>query len=358
MLIPELRRLRYKPFRELMDDYPEYLLNLAERNERLVNPFAIEGGETLVDPLKYYDFAKALGHVFRNALVHGLEAPEERLAAGKEESGNVTCRICDEADGLTLIIRDDGRGIDSRRVREIAVSKGILEPHSLPALSDEEAIMLIFADGFSAAEDVGELAGRGVGLSAVREELNKVGGSVKVRTSLGQGTEFRFFLPMHTPDENEVPSIVKMAVPLVEAASELLAAAGLPVISTISREGVAAGKVTLRKVTTFIDIKGIMNGRLLLSAEEALVERLNAACGRNEPSEAPEEKWLETIFARCAADVFVRAQARIFHLDDSVKAETLITILAEDATAKYPQAEVLTWMLETELGWLNLSLIF
>ncbi|MDR3566352.1 MAG: ATP-binding protein [Negativicutes bacterium] len=358
LLIPEIRRLRFKPFKELLESYPEYVLNLAEKYERLVNPFEIEGGETFVDPLKYYDFSKSLGHVFRNALVHGLEAPDERLENGKEESGNISCTIREEADGLTLIIKDDGRGIDASRIREIAVSKGIAERQSLLALSDEEAIMLIFADGFSGAEDVSELAGRGVGLSAVREELGKVGGSVQVRTTSGHGTEFRFFLPLYNLEDNEPQSMSVMTKPLVDEAIKLLKNAGLPVINTVFREGVAGGKVALRKVTTFVDIKGMMKGKMLLSAEEAVVERLVAAYGREEAAGAPEDKWMETVIARCASDIFLSAQAQLPDLDDAVKAEALVTILAEDASAKYPQAEISTWMLETERGWLNLSLIY
>jgi len=358
LLIPELRRLRYKPFKELLESYPEYVMSLAEKYDRMVNPFEIEDGETLVDPLKYYDFAKSLGHVFRNALVHGLELPDERLEAGKEESGNITCTVCEEGDGLTLIIKDDGRGIDASRIREIAVSKGIVARQSLLAMSDEEAVLLIFADGFSGAEETSELAGRGVGLSAVREELSKVAGSVRVHTTSGHGTEFRFFLPLPNLEESEPQSLAKMTKPLVDAAINLLTNAGLPVINTVFREGAASGKVTLRKVTTFVDIKGMVSGKMALSAEEVIVECLAAAYGREEPVGALEDKWIETVFARCASDIFISAKAQLPDLDDAVKAESLITISAEDASVKYPQAQISTWMLETELGWLNLSLIY
>lgn len=358
LLIPELRRLRYKPFKELLEIYPEYVMNLAEKYDRLVNPFEIAGDETPVDPLRYYNFSKSLGHVFRNALVHGLEAPDERLEAGKEESGNITCTVLEEVAGLTLIIKDDGRGIDASRIRDIAVSKGIIARQSSLAMTAEETILLIFADGFSGAEAVSELAGRGVGLAAVRDELNKVAGSVEVHTTSGHGTEFRFFLPLQDLEENEPQSLSKMTKPLLEAAIRLLTNAGLPVLNAVFCEGVDNGKVTLRKLTTFVDIKGMMSGKMLLSAEEIIVERLAAVYGKDGPTGDPEDKWQETVFARCAGNLFDEAQAQIPGLDDAVKAEALVTIMAEEASAKYPQAEISTWMLETELGWLNLSLIY
>jgi signal transduction histidine kinase len=359
LLIPELRRLRYKPFKELLESYPEYILNLAERYDKAVNVFEIDGGETLVDPSKYHYFVKALVHVFRNAVAHGLETPDERLASGKEESGTITCTVHEATEGLTIRITDDGRGMEAAHIREIAVSKGIYDKKTVMSLADEEALRLIFADGFSGAEAVSELSGRGVGLSAVRTAIEELGGSVQVNTTLGRGTEFRFFLPLLNLAESEPPTMCQISKPLLAETKTFLTSTGLLVRECIHVEGSSNGKVSLRNLTTFVDVKGIMSGKMVLSADEAVVEHMATACLHDGAIKVSlEKKWMENVLAKVANEIVNNALLQVPNSDGAVKAESLVTILAEDASARYPQSQVSTWMLETELGWLNLSLIY
>jgi signal transduction histidine kinase/HAMP domain-containing protein len=356
-LVTALRGLRYKPFKELLQAYPEYVINLADKYGKMLNQVAVDGGETPVDPIKFGHFAKSLGHVFRNAVIHGLESPDERLAAGKDENGSVNCRIHEETDGLIVTIADDGRGIDPRRIREVAVNKGICDEQTAASLADEAALELIFADGFTGADEVDELAGRGVGLSAVRSELVRLGGSVKVNTAPGGGTEFRFFLPLLSRNHSNSETVLEAAKPLLDAAKDFLAKKiGLTVREWTHTGSPPEGKLPLRKITTFVDIKGIVRGKLVVSADEAVVKRL-ATIGA-EVMTQPDEKWLESILAQSAIEIFNEALARVPCWDDAVKAETIVTILAEDASANYPQAAALTWTLDTGSGRVNLSLLY
>jgi len=360
LLLPDLRRLRYKPFKELLNTYPEYVLTLAEKYERLIDPFVIDGGETPVDPLKYYEFAKALGHVFRNAIAHGVETPDERLEAGKEEYGVLTCTIREQANGLIVVITDDGRGIDPARIREIAVKKGISDRNAAMALSAEEAIQLIFTDGFSGTEEVSQLSGRGVGLSAVRAETEKLGGSVQVYTTPGHGTEFHFFLPQFDRKESEPDTLTQMAKPLLAATKRCLTRlVDLKMKEWVYCESVPSGKLPLLKVTTFVDVKGKLCGKMALSADESVVKLLVSTRQVGQDKDFQADKWLETILSQFAGEIFSDALAQAKPDEaEAIKAEALVTILAEDASAKYPQAEISTWMLETQAGWLKLSLIY
>lgn len=354
-LIPALRSLRYKPFKEMLQAYPEYIVNLADKYGKMINPVAIDGGETPVDPFIYSPFAQALGHVFRNAVVHGLETPDERLASGKNESGSVHCRVREQTDGLMVIIADDGRGIDPDRIRTLAVDKGICT--TAAALSDAAAIELIFADGFSGADEVDELAGRGVGLSAVRSELVKLGGSLNIDTAVGCGTEFRFYLPLPNREIAEPDSLLAAAKPLLAATKDCLVnKAHLPAGEWTHTDSPSAGKLPLRKITTFVDIKGVVSGKLVVSADEAVVRRLAVADGSTAP--LSEDKWLEGVLAQVAGRIIKEALARVPRWTDAVRAEALITILAEDASANYPQAAALTWTLEAGPGRVNLSLLY
>ncbi|MBP2637277.1 MAG: Histidine kinase, gyrase and HSP90-like ATPase [Firmicutes bacterium] len=199
-LIEDLRRLRYKPFAELLAVFPEYIADLALQQGKEIRAFAITGTRTLVDPEKYHDFAKTLVHVFRNAVAHGLETPDERLAAGKAAQGQIRCQLEEHGANLVITVDDDGRGIDFGQIKEAAITKGLCSEQNAAALPVEEAVKLIFADGFSGAKSVDELSGRGVGLAAVKQELEKLGGHIEVMTTVGQGTKFTFVLPLITSE--------------------------------------------------------------------------------------------------------------------------------------------------------------
>jgi len=171
-LLKEIRKLSLKPFRELLDAYPEYIERLGEKLNKSIKPLQIQGGNTLVNPDKYLNFTKSLVNVFRNIVDHGLESSPERLERNKPEYGNIECRIQVQDEKLYLTIKDDGRGIK------------------------QEIVSLIFKAGFSTVDGVREISGRGMGLAAVKIELERIGGSVEVSTQEGIGTEFCFILPI------------------------------------------------------------------------------------------------------------------------------------------------------------------
>lgn len=197
-VILELATLRYKPLRELLQAYPEYVVELGERYGKEIEKFKIIGGESLVNPEIYHNFAQTLVHAFRNAVAHGLETPDERLEVGKGEKGKIQCGIVENEKELTICIVDDGRGIDVEKIKKLAVEKHILDQEIAKIVSDEEARGLIFLDGFSSATCADEIAGRGVGLYAIRKEVEKLGGDIRVISQVGMGTRFSFILPLQT----------------------------------------------------------------------------------------------------------------------------------------------------------------
>lgn len=191
----EVATLSYKTFRELLQVYPGYVVELGERYGKTVEKFEIIGGESLVNPEIYHDFLQTLVHVFRNAIAHGLETVNERLTLGKNEKGNIRCEVLQSTEGVIIRVGDDGRGIDVEKIKSLAVEKNIISEETATTLSDEEARLLIFNDGFSSATSTDEIAGRGVGLYAIRKEIEKVGGEIRVASQVGMGTEFSFMLP-------------------------------------------------------------------------------------------------------------------------------------------------------------------
>ncbi len=154
------------------------------------------GDETEVDKMLAEDLDAPLTHLIRNVVDHGIELPDERSAAGKSTCGNLWLRAQETKTHICIAIQDDGRGIDPRDLRAKAVEKGVLSQPQADALSDDEAVDLIFHPGFSTAEAVSEVSGRGVGMDVVRTTLEKHNGEVTVESHLGAGTTVRMVLPI------------------------------------------------------------------------------------------------------------------------------------------------------------------
>lgn len=191
-LLPHIKSLRYKPFKEYLKAYPSLIEKLSDRLEKPTHPLEIKGGDILVDPSFYSGFTKSLIHLFRNAIDHGIEQMDERIENGKDEIASIECEISKDGDKINLLILDDGRGIDTGKIKAKAKEKGI----EVEGLSEEEVLNLIFEDNFSTKDEVSELSGRGVGLSAIKHELEKIAGSFRVESEVGSGTAFYFTLPI------------------------------------------------------------------------------------------------------------------------------------------------------------------
>lgn len=192
-LLDDIVRLRKVRLSDALQGYDRLLQQVAERQEKLVQPLQVEGGEGVwIDPGYWKGFLQSLVHVFRNAVMHGLESPETRWENDKDEAGAIHCRIRYVAGHLCLNIADDGAGLNLPVLRAKAVENGVLDAQTL---DDEKSAELVFMDHVSTCTQLSDLAGRGVGLAAVRQAVLALGGQVTVRSCPGKGTEFGFILP-------------------------------------------------------------------------------------------------------------------------------------------------------------------
>jgi two-component system chemotaxis sensor kinase CheA len=188
-----IKSLRNVNLKELLESYPRYVAKLSARYDKLILPFEIEGDEVFVIGEKVDPFIRTLVHVFRNAISHGLESPDERLAKGKSEYGSIRC-IISKKDNIVIKIEDDGRGIDLDRIKKLAVSKKLISKEKISTLTKEKTLELLFIEGFSTNDEADLISGRGMGLSAVRSELEKLGGSMEIHSTKEKGTSFIFRL--------------------------------------------------------------------------------------------------------------------------------------------------------------------
>jgi len=156
----------------------------------------LEGQEVELDKSIIEGISDPLTHLIRNAVDHGLELPEDRVRAGKAPVGTISLRASHQAGKVNLSISDDGRGIDAARIREKVMAQGLLPAEQVREMSDREILQVIFRPGFSMAEKVTQVSGRGVGMDVVKTNIEKLGGTVSIDTQVGVGTTFTIKLPL------------------------------------------------------------------------------------------------------------------------------------------------------------------
>lgn len=184
-------KIREEPFKQFIMPFIEPLTPLAKRLGKEVK-IVIEGGNTRVDHKYLLPIFQPMVHLLRNAIDHGIEPPFAR--EGKDPTGRLTLTM-ERTDVYSLTVQDDGGGIDSKKLRQKAVEKSILTQEKANSLSETEALLLIFQQGLSTSEEVSDISGRGVGMGAVKEAIEQVGGTIQIESQVGKGTKFRIRIP-------------------------------------------------------------------------------------------------------------------------------------------------------------------
>jgi two-component system chemotaxis sensor kinase CheA len=188
--------MRMLPVSTVFNTFPRAVRDLARQYKKDVDLF-IEGGDTELDKKVLEEINDPLVHIMRNAVDHGIETAEERLALGKPAKGTIRLAARQEGDHIVIEISDDGAGINPDKVRAAAIRKGYITESESKSISDREARYLIFEKGFSTAAIITEISGRGVGMDVVREfVVERLKGSLDVQSELGHGTRFRLTIPL------------------------------------------------------------------------------------------------------------------------------------------------------------------
>jgi len=190
-----LTRTRMVPLSVVFGRFPRLVRELARNMGKRVQ-LRIEGEDTEIDRALVEKLNECLVHLVRNAIDHGIEPPEERIATGKPPEGLLEISASQSEGSVIVVVRDDGRGIDPNKIRRKAVERGLLTEEQAANLGDEEAMQLIFRSGFSTKEEVSEVSGRGVGMDAVKAAMEQIGGSIDLHSQPGAGTTVTLRLPL------------------------------------------------------------------------------------------------------------------------------------------------------------------
>jgi two-component system chemotaxis sensor kinase CheA len=187
--------IRMVPMESIYSKFPKVVRDISKKLKKKIN-FEHEGDTVEIDKAMIEGLTDPLMHIIRNSLDHGIEMPEDRIAAGKPETGTITI-TAEQANGQMIIaIKDDGNGIDADRVAQKSLDNGLIDQNQFDTMTDNEKAMLIFGAGVSTADTITDISGRGVGMDVVKTNISKLGGVIKLDTELGVGTTITIMLPL------------------------------------------------------------------------------------------------------------------------------------------------------------------
>ena len=186
--------LRMLPFETLCHHFPRIVHDLGGRFGKDIR-LQMEGTEIRMDKALLDEMADPLIHLIRNAIDHGIEAPEDRVRAGKNRAGQLHISVAKQGDRFLIRVEDDGRGLDPQRIRKTAVERGLIQERIVPFMNLREVLMLITRPGFSTAPEISDISGRGVGMDIVRSRIDALGGTLKIESEPGKFTRFDILIP-------------------------------------------------------------------------------------------------------------------------------------------------------------------
>ncbi|OXM84688.1 chemotaxis protein CheA [Paenibacillus rigui] len=188
-------KLRMVPIDTVFNRFPRMIRDVAKTLDKKVD-LVITGAETELDRTVIDEIGDPLVHLLRNSVDHGIEPISDRIAAGKSETGTINLRAYHSGNHVFIEIEDDGRGINRDKVMKIAIKNGVITQDQAAKMTDEEVYFLLFASGFSTADKISDISGRGVGLDVVKTKIESLGGTVQVDSKWGRGSKFSVQLPL------------------------------------------------------------------------------------------------------------------------------------------------------------------
>lgn len=293
----KIMQMRMQPVGNLFNKYRRVVRDLSRDLNKEVG-LVMEGREVELDKSILEGLSDPMTHLIRNALDHGIEDPEEREAAGKPRRGTLRLLALHEGGQVSISITDDGRGIDPERIAAKAVERGTLSPDEVSSLSGKEKQDLIFRPGFSTADDVSDISGRGVGMDVVRTNIEALGGHLEVESENGRGSAIRIRLPLTLAI---IPSLLvgagghRFAIPQINV-KELICVRAGEVASRI--EGVSGAEVlrvrgSLLPLVRLTDVLGLTPRYLHGETGEWKRDRRRRLADRREGNEGEEGALLD-----------------------------------------------------------------
>lgn len=226
-------KMRMQPIGNAWAKLPRIVRDLALDSGKKIQ-LVTRGTETELDRQVLELIKDPLTHMVRNSADHGIESPADRLAAGKAENGTITLEAYHEGGHIVIRIADDGKGLDAERIRGKIIANGLATEAELVGMPEQQVLQFIFRAGFSTAEKVTSVSGRGVGMDVVRTNIEQIGGTIEMNSTLGRGTSFRIKIPL---------TLAIVSALIVEAAEERFAIPQINVIELVRASGISGSQI-------------------------------------------------------------------------------------------------------------------
>lgn len=188
-------KVRMVPIESVVNRFPRMIRDLSKKLDKKIELY-MTGEDTELDRTVIDEIGDPLMHLLRNSADHGIESEKERKALGKPEQGSIFLDAYQDGNNVVIEVKDDGAGIDTEKVKQSALSKGLITEEQAEIMSEKEAIELLFRPSFSTSEEITDVSGRGVGLDVVKNKIEFLGGDIEARTKIGEGSDFIIRLPL------------------------------------------------------------------------------------------------------------------------------------------------------------------
>ncbi len=195
-ILYDFKIFKYETVYSMLKNYPVSVKQIAQKLEKEIYPLEIEGDELLNIDTRFKPLMQSFIHLFNNCVDHGIEDMDTRVENEKDEIGTICCKFIQNNNDLQIIISDDGAGIDIEKLSQSALKKDIITSDELKNMDKDEISMLVFSDSLSTKDEVSTISGRGVGMSAVKSEIDKLNGKIEIKNTIGLGVEFIFIVPL------------------------------------------------------------------------------------------------------------------------------------------------------------------
>lgn len=359
LILTEIKKLAHKPFRRMFNFFIEYVERLAEEQEKPIYPFYIENGDFPVEVNRYADFVKSLVHVFRNCIDHGIEPSDERAEKNKDEFATIKAEIELIDNTIILTITDDGQGIDPKLVAKKAVEKGLITENELKKLTEKEKINLIFEEQLTTKDHTTMISGRGVGLAAVKKEVEKLNGTIEVMSFLDIGTTFQFKIPYK---EKQVyfksMSAFDILSPVVSTAKEVITdKMGIGMRTKTAFNITKTAKLVLCDYSSIITLSGVLHGKFIITMDRSLAMELAKKFFSSEDFSENDDSIFVSMVSEFLNIVMGNSIMQFPDLEDMIAISTPYTITAKGGIVRYEDSRIWCCELETEKGTFNINFV-
>lgn len=352
-ILPYIRKLRYKPITNYINMYADYLQQLSEQLNKSINPLIIESENLDIDPDIYENFCKSLVHIFRNSLYHGIETLEERISQDKNEKGTIKCLIKKSDSSFILTVSDDGRGIEIEKLKDKLIKNNLYREN----MTDDDIIMSIFIDGVSTEDNINEISGRGIGLSAVKEEVDKLNGKIEISTQYQKGTTFTFTIPLYDIQEMPIIKSDNIIIPLLNQTLSYFESE-LKIKNSTSKTVVFPdNRIKFQTMAAVINLKGFLKGNIIMSLDKELALRLThkMSLGLYEPEE--EEIFIEASVLETLNIIVGKSMDKLVNLNNLLSFEPPYSIFSENIILTYIDSDISIREIKTDIGTIIIAVV-